>query len=122
MWTTGETPLPAETRPHVADASPLRHQRPLYLLPNRDRQLAPQQLGLPLEISIERAIESTRFLVACKSTATNHLQRTKGRANRSPFVPTAIARMKSNHARRQSSCGGSAQSPHVPIASHDERP
>jgi hypothetical protein len=48
MGRTGKTPLSIETRLRVVDASPLSQQRPLHLLPNRDRLHALRQLNLRL--------------------------------------------------------------------------
>jgi hypothetical protein len=56
----GATHLLVETRPPMVDASPLRQQRPLHLLPHRDRLHVPRQLRLRLGSSIKRAVGSTR--------------------------------------------------------------
>jgi hypothetical protein len=61
-WKAGETHLPTATLPPMVDASPLRQQRQLYLLPNRVGVLALRQLRLRLASNSERAIRRTRFL------------------------------------------------------------
>jgi hypothetical protein len=119
MGRTGTTHLSGETRPPMVDASPLRHQWTLHILPNRDRLHAQRQLMLRLGSSVERAIGSTWFLVSGISTATHHIERVEGRTSRSLFVPTALARTKSTHARGQSGSGGYTQSPQVPVAGYD---
>jgi hypothetical protein len=118
---TGAAHLSVETRPPMVDASPLRQQRTLHLLPHRDRLHALRQLKLRLGNNVERALESTGFLVSDGSTSTHHLERVEGRATRSPFVPTAHARTKSAPTRGQSKSGGCTQSPHVPVAGYDGR-
>jgi hypothetical protein len=65
MGKTGKTHLSVEAGPPVLDKSPLRQQRSLHLLPNRDRLLlALRQLRLRLGGSVERAIGSMCFLSA----------------------------------------------------------
>jgi hypothetical protein len=118
---TGETHLSTEMRPAVVDASPLRQQRPHHVLPNQDRLPALHPLMLRLGGTFERATGSIRSLVTCGSTTTHHLEGVQGRATHIPFVPTATARTENTSARRQSSGGSCAHSPHVPVANNDER-
>jgi hypothetical protein len=98
MGRTGETYLSTETRPKVMDASPLRQQRPLHLLPNQDRLLTLRQLMLRLGGSAQRAKASTRFLVIGRSTTSHHLEGVEGCATRNPIVPTGSARTTSTNA------------------------
>jgi hypothetical protein len=95
MGRPGAAHLPVKMRPPMVDASPLRQQRTLHLLPHRDRLPALRQLRLRLGSSVERAVGSTGFLVSVGPTTAQHLERVEGRATRSPFVPTALARTKS---------------------------
>jgi hypothetical protein len=46
MGRTGKTRLAVETRPPVVDSSPLRQQRPLHLLPSRDRLTTMRQCDI----------------------------------------------------------------------------
>jgi hypothetical protein len=64
MGRPGATHLPIETIPLMVDASPLRQQRPLHILPHRDRLPAQRQLKLRLGSSIKRTVGSTGFLVS----------------------------------------------------------
>jgi hypothetical protein len=117
MGRTGETQLLVETRPPVVNASPFCQQRPLHLLPNRDRLHALRQVMLRLGAVMNEQLEARCFWSAADQK--QHMSRKE--LTRSPFVPTAFARTKSTHARRQSSSGGFADSPRVPVASHDGR-
>jgi hypothetical protein len=74
MGRTGKTHLSNEAGPPVVGASPFRQQRPLHLLPNRDRLPTQRQLKLRLRLclrlrgNIERVTGSTGFWVNGKST------------------------------------------------------
>jgi hypothetical protein len=83
----------------MVDASPLRQQRTLHLLPHRDRLPSVRQLRLRMGSSVERTLGSTGILVIDGSTTTHRMEGVEGRATRSPFVPTAPARIKSTQAR-----------------------
>jgi hypothetical protein len=78
----------------MVDASPLRQQRTLHLLPHRDRLHALRQPMLRHGRSVERALGSTGFLVGDGSTTTHHLEGIERRATRRHFAPTAPARTK----------------------------
>jgi hypothetical protein len=99
MARTGATHISTETRSPTMDASPLRQQRTLHLLPDRDRLPALRHLMLRLGSSGERAIRSTGFLVSGILTTAHHMEGVEGCTTRSPFDAPA-------HARGQSSSGG----------------
>jgi hypothetical protein len=99
----------------VLDASLLRQQRPLHLLPNRDRLPALRQLMLRMGAVLNEQLEA-RGLISGISTKTHHMKGVEGRATRHPFASAATSRTKSTLARRQSSSGGRAQLPDVPVA------
>jgi hypothetical protein len=120
MGRTGKTHLLVKAGPSVADASSLRQQRPLHLLPNRDLLSALRQLKLRLRGSVERPNGSTMFLVSNKSTTSHHRERiNKGRATLNLFVPPATALTKGAPTRGQSRSGGCTQLPYVPVTCHD---
>jgi hypothetical protein len=105
----------------MVDASPLRQQRPLHVLPHRDRLPALRQLMLRLGSTIKGIVGSTGFLVSDRPTTSHHMEGVEGRATRRPFVLTPRARPQSTPARRQPSSGGGPQSPNFEVPGYDER-
>jgi hypothetical protein len=121
MGRPGATHLAVATRPPMVDVSPLRQQRPLLLLPHRDRLPALRQLRLRLGTIIKRVVGSTGFVVNDTPAATHHLEKVEGRATRRPFVLTTPARPQSPHARRQPISGGCPLSPNFKVPGYDGR-
>jgi hypothetical protein len=75
MGGTGKTHLQVETGLAIVDASPLRQQRPLHLLPNRERLRALRHRMIRLGGKTGRAIGSTWVLGSGRPTSAHDMER-----------------------------------------------